>query len=91
LAFDLGSEDTDDLNDSTDGSELNDALGQTISADTGTEDGYILAYQGGDAFLFHTDPDANGGAAIADGDVALVGIFEGVGVGEFTGSNFIDT
>jgi hypothetical protein len=91
LAFDLaGDGGTNDLDNSTDGTELLAALGQTLSVSNDAELGYIAAYQGGNAYLFHAEEGGDGDADLAATDIALVGTFEGVGVGELDATNFID-
>jgi len=92
LAFELtGNSGANDLDSHLDGAGLLAALGQTVAVSATTNAGYIVAYQDGKAYLFHAveggDPDAN----LAAVDISLVGVFNGVAVGGFTASNFIDT
>lgn len=91
LAFDLAGNGTaNDLDSHTDGTGLLASLGQTLAVSADTNSGYIVAYQGGNAYLYRVVEGGDGDANVAAVDIALVGVFNGVAVGAFTASNFID-
>jgi hypothetical protein len=91
LAFELAGNGTaNDLDNHTDGTGLLAALGQTLAVSADQDKGYIVAYQDGKAYLFYAAESNDVGADLAAGDIALVGVFNGVAVGAFTASNFID-
>lgn len=76
-----------------DGNDLLEAIGfdlgdGVISVDNNT-DGYLIAYNGGDAYLFTFEDDANVGTVDA-GEITLIGVFNNVAVGGFSSSNFAD-
>ncbi|MFN3359308.1 MAG: hypothetical protein ACK418_25350 [Pseudomonas sp.] len=91
LAFELTGNGTEnDLDNHNNGTGLLNALGQTIAVSADENKGYIVAYQDGKAYLYHAVECNDGGAVLALGDIVLVGVFNGVAVGAFTASNFID-
>lgn len=92
FAFELsGNGGANDLDSHTDGTGLLAALGQTVAVSADTNKGYIVAYQDGKAYLYSAVEGADAGDAnLAAADIALVGVFNGVAVGAFTASNFID-
>ncbi|WP_313074038.1 hypothetical protein [Melaminivora sp.] len=71
--------------DGTGGALLNavGALTATANGDTG----YIVAYQAGNAYLYHFNSGAD--TAVAAGEINLVGTFNGVEVGALQASNFL--
>jgi hypothetical protein len=93
LAFELsGNNGANDLDSHTNGTGLLAALGQTVAVSVDTNAGYIVAYQDGKAYLYHAvESNDAGNADLAAADVLLVGVFNGVAVGGFTASNFIDS
>ncbi|NLZ10928.1 MAG: calcium-binding protein [Alcaligenaceae bacterium] len=61
-----------------------------ITVTNADDQGYIVAYQDGKAYLYH----GNAGAVTSDttmaaGEIVLVGVFNGVGVGAFVSENFL--
>lgn len=75
----------------TDGSALLAAVGNlSVSADANK--GYVVAYQGGNAYVYYVSEAANAGAeadnVLSAADVALVGVVNGAAVGSFEASNF---
>ena len=65
--------------------------GAALLANTGAitvtsgDDGYLIAYDGGDAYLYsYID---SGSTALAAGEIALIGVFEGVAVGGIANAN----
>ncbi|MEQ1890570.1 MAG: Ig-like domain-containing protein [Alphaproteobacteria bacterium] len=76
------------------GTTLLSALGATtgatagaIAANTATTDAFIIAYQGGRAFLYGADNTT--AANITASEIGLLGVFEGVAVGGFAPGNFV--
>jgi hypothetical protein len=93
LAFDLaGNGGANDLDNAAglDGTALLAALAQTVAVSADQNKGYIVAYQGGNAYLYYAAESADAGADLAAADLALVGVFNGVAVGAFDATNFID-
>jgi hypothetical protein len=93
LSFDLaGNGGANDLDTAAglDGTALLAALAQTVAVSATTNAGYIVAYQGGNAYLYQATEGADAGADLAAADLALVGVFNGVAVGAFDATNFID-
>ena len=84
-----------DLSLSTNGSELLKALTSGDAADTysgitaaGANDKcYLLAYQGGKAYLYFAS-DANGDSAIVASEIALIATLDGVGADALTAANW---
>jgi S-layer protein len=77
------------------GTLLLSALGASTGTTAGTittaandEDLFIIAYQGGDAFLYHGN-GAGGNTALINTEISLIAVFKGVGVGDFTFADFI--
>ncbi len=76
-----------------DGSELLKALGSTnvaagsITATTVADSLYVVAYQGGNAYLYLA-ADANSNGAIVASEIQLVGVFNGVAQGAFASGDF---
>jgi hypothetical protein len=77
-----------DLDGAIDGTNLLAALGQTVSVSADTNKGYIVAYQGSNAYLYYAQEGADGDTALAATDIHLVGVFNNVAVGGFTADNF---
>lgn len=92
LAFELagGNGGATDLDVGTDGTNLLAANGAiTVAADTNA--GYIVAYQDGKGYLYQVTEGADADTGqVAAADVNLVGVFNGVAVGGFAATNFID-
>ena len=92
LAFELagGNGGATDLDSGTDGTALLAANGAiTVSANTNA--GYIVAYQDGKGYLYQVTEGADADTGqVAAADVNLVGVFNGVAVGGFAATNFID-
>ena len=82
----------------TDGTELLKALSSTSTSATGInanaasaaagEDMYIVAYQGGKAFLYNAN-DADGNGTFIATEITLIGIFEGITAGAFATGDFL--
>ncbi|NYT83423.1 hypothetical protein H0A70_18230 [Alcaligenaceae bacterium] len=68
------------------GAALVGAVG-TLTATAAGDTGYIVAYQNGNAFLYHFNSGAD--TAIAAAEINLVGTFNGVDVGALQASNFL--
>ena len=74
-----------------DGTELLKALSSTnvaatsITATTADDDFYVVAYQGGNAYLYEV---TNTGADVIATEIALIGVFNGVAAGAFTAGDF---
>lgn len=64
------------------------ALVGAINVSANNDKGYIVAYQGGNAYVYHAD-DAGGNGALAAAEIQLVGVFSGVEQGGFATSNFL--
>lgn len=80
------------LSAATDGTELLKALAVSgtatqITAQTAANKGYLVAYQDGNAYLYHYDAGA-GDTAITASEIQLVGTFNGVDAGAFVAGNF---
>lgn len=97
LAFEFSSGvDLDDGSaNSLNGTNLLAALGATTGTTAGTittagndEDLLIIAYQDGDALMYHGN-GAGGNTALINTEISLIAVFEGVGVGDFTFQDFI--
>ena len=56
--------------------------------DTDDDATYVLAYDGGNAYLYYVSESNDAGVAVAAGDVALVATLEGIGVGDLAAANF---
>ena len=69
------------------GTNLLAAIG-TLNVAADTNKGYVVAYQGGNAYVYHVVEGADGDAAVAAADIQLVGTFNGVAVGALDASNF---
>jgi len=74
-----------------DGAELLRALSSTnVAAGSITAEAnsnfYLVAYQGGNAFLYQVNNDMT--AAVVAGEIALVGVFNGVAHGAFAAGDF---
>ena len=86
--------------DGLNGTELLKALSSTTTASTGitftdTTDtgaeataGYIIAYQGGNAYLYYA-ADANTTNTYVASEIVLIGTFNGITDGAFTADNFL--
>ena len=77
------------------GTNLLAALGATTGTTAGTiataandESLLLIAYQDGDAFLYHGQ-GAGGNTALVASEISLIAMFEGVAVGDFTYEDFI--
>lgn len=77
-----------------DGTALLSAIGATSGVTAGTitaaavdEGAVFIAYQGGKAFMYFADGTA-GNTGVVAADIDLIGVFNGVGVGDFDASNF---
>lgn len=70
------------------GTNLLAAIG-TLAVSADQDKGYIVAYQGGNAYLYYVAESNDGGAAVAAADIALVGTFNGVAVGAFDPNNYL--
>jgi hypothetical protein len=62
--------------------------GVTLSVSADTNKGYILAYDNGNAYIYAvTEGAADNDAAVAAGDIALIGVINGAAVGSITAAN----
>lgn len=91
FSFDVGS--SADLSAAIDGTELLKGIAAngsaTVSVNTDGDALYIIAYDAGNAYLYHADESAgDADAALAAGDISLVATIETVGVGTLTAANF---
>lgn len=90
FSFDAGA--AADLGSVTDGSELLKAIAlsgsATLNVDAVGDKLYLLAYDAGNAYLYHAVEGADDGAALAAADINLVGVFNGVAVGSMVVGNF---
>jgi hypothetical protein len=78
------------LADSTDGTALLASLGQTLAMTADTNKGFIVAYQGGNAYVYlATESAGDADANLAAADIQLIGVLNGVAVGAMTTANFI--
>ena len=85
LNFDIGGV-TSVLAGVTNGSALLANLGGALTAAANTDDGYILAYDNGNAFLYaFTNPTA---AGVVAAEIRLIGTFNGVATGALGIANF---
>jgi len=75
---------------SLNGTNLLAAIGQGINVSATTNTGYIAAYQGGNAYLYHVVEGTAGtpDTALAAGDIQLVGTYNGVAVGGLVANSF---
>ena len=78
------------------GTNLLAALGATTGTTAGTittnaadEDLFIIAYQSGDAFLYHGNGGATSNSTLEAAEINLIAQFKGVAVGAFTFADFI--
>lgn len=77
----------------TDGTELLKGIanqGSTITSlttDGATQAGYIVAYDGTNAYLYHYN-DANNNNALVNTEIALIGVLENVATGTLVAGNF---
>ncbi len=76
-----------------DGADLLEAIGfdlgdGVITVDNNS-DGYLIAYNGGDAYLFTFEDDSSDGTVDAD-EISLIGVFSNVAVGGFTADHFAE-
>jgi hypothetical protein len=78
-----------DISTATNGGALLAGLGGVLSVAATTNKGYVIAYQGGNAYLYYVVEGADGDAAVAAGDIALIGVFNGVAVGDLSTANFV--
>lgn len=67
------------------GDNLLTAVG-TLNVSANGDVGYVVAYQGGNAYLYHAN--AGGDSVVDAGELALVGVFNGVALGAFDAANF---
>jgi hypothetical protein len=82
-----------DLSTATDGAQLlkgisNSTNAATFNVDTDDDALYVVAYSGGDAYLYYASESNDAGVALAAADIALVGIIKGVAVGSLSAANF---
>lgn len=77
------------LADSTDGTALLASLGQTVAVAATTNKGFIVAYQGGNAYVYLAVEGADGDANLAAADISLIGVLNGVAVGTLVTANFV--
>ncbi|WP_310610294.1 hypothetical protein [Limnohabitans sp.] len=77
------------LADSADGTALLASLGQTVAVSATTNKGLIVAYQGGNAYVYQAVEGADVDANLAAADIALVGVLNGVAVGTLVSGNFV--
>jgi len=78
------------LADSVDGTALLASLGQSIDITADTNKGFIVAYQAGNAYIYHAVEGADAGNAVfAAADIVLVGVLNGVAVGALVADNFL--
>ena len=75
--------------DSVDGTALLASLGQTLAITATTNTGFIVAYQAGNAYIYHAVEGGDGDANFAAVDIALVGVLNGVAVGALVADNFV--
>ena len=66
-------------------SSVNVATG-SLTATTAGDDFYVVAYQGGNAYLYQVNNDAN--TAVIASEISLVGVFNGVAAGAFAAGDF---
>jgi hypothetical protein len=59
----------------------------SITVNTADDDGYIIAYQNGDAYLWNFTNDNN--TAVIASELSLVAVFEDVAAGSFAQGDFI--
>ena len=80
---------TNDLDNFTNGTGLLNSLGQNLLVKSDGNDGFVIAYQGGNAYLYHIDEgtDSDSGAVQA-AEIALIGVFNNIAVGGFVSQNF---
>lgn len=92
LSFELsGNGGANDLDSHTDGTGLLAALGQTVAVSADTNTGFIVAYQDGKAYLYRAAEGVDAADVnLAAADIVLVGVFNGIAVGGFAATNFID-
>jgi len=75
-----------DLSSATDGSELlklmsvDGATASAMTIDNASDKFFLLAYDGGNAYLYHAE-DTDAGTAVEADEITLVGIFNGIAVG----------
>ncbi len=82
-----------DLSTATDGAQLlkgisNSANAATFNVDADDDALYVIAYSGGNAYLYYASESNDAGVALAAADIALVGIVKGVAVGSLSAANF---
>jgi hypothetical protein len=71
------------------GASLLANLGGALSVTADTNKGYIVAFDGGNMYLYYVVEGGDAGNAIvADADIALIGVFNGVSVGQISSSDF---
>ena len=87
FAFDLaGTGLGDGSANSLDGTNLLAAVGTLNVADAG-DNGYIVAYQGGNAYLYHFD-EADAATTVQADEIELIATLSGVAVGSVVAANF---
>lgn len=82
-----------DLSTATDGAQLlkgisNSTTAATFNVDTDDDALYVIAYSGGNGYLYYASESNDAGVALAAADIALVGIVKGVSVGSLSAANF---
>jgi len=92
LSFNLAGDGTaNDLDNFTDGTGLLAlaSLGQTLAVSASGNAGFVVAYQGGNAYLYRVAEAAgDADATVAAADMALIGVFNNIAVGGFVSQNF---
>jgi hypothetical protein len=82
------------LSASSDGSDLLQALSSddtaagSLTLDQALDNGYIIAYQNGNAYLFYFN-EADGATSVDADEISLVGVIQGVTAGSLAVGNFI--
>jgi hypothetical protein len=66
----------------------NSTSAATLNVHTDQDSLYIIAYSGGDAFLYYADETNDADVILAAADIRLVAHITGVAVGELSASNF---
>jgi Ca2+-binding RTX toxin-like protein len=96
FSFDLAGNGTaNDLDNFTDGTGLLASLGQSLNVSQNANSGYLLAYQGGNAYLYYvaergngTDVGGSNSTVVEAAEISLVAVFQTETVASFTTANF---
>jgi len=70
------------------GASLLANLGGVLAVTADTNKGYIVAFDAGNMYLYHAVESNDGGANVADADIVLIGVFNGVSVGQISSNDF---